>query len=120
MARQPTLSRSSIAFATDFESTRKRTAKGARAANRNSADDSTPIVGVSPMINRSTSVSESEKENAPLLCGRFTTTNSRPKMRASVSRMTSDSSMTKIRFIGVSAPVVCLANRLTDRQIYEK
>src|SRR4030095_4617563 len=120
LAKQPTLSRSSIALAADFESTRKRTEKGALSANLNRLEGSFPIAGVTPRIKRSTSRSVSANEKTPFPKGLFATTNSRPKIRARVSRTTSDSSMTKIRFACMSAPVAYLTNRLTSWQIYTK
>src|SRR4029453_13732444 len=46
LAKQPTLSRSSIALAADFESTRNSTAKGALSANLKRLEGSFPIPAV--------------------------------------------------------------------------
>src|SRR6266545_4599538 len=66
------------------------------------------------MISRSNSSCISESARPFVPSGRLETTNSRPRMRARVSRTTSDSSMTKIRFIRVSAAVRQRACRLAD------
>src|SRR4029079_7238603 len=109
-----------MARAVDFESTKKNTAKGDCAAKRVRLTASRPYRGEIPSINRSTWACVSLKENPWVPSARFETANSRPRISASVSRTTSDSSMTKISFIQLSAAIRGGTHRLCNRHVNEK
>ncbi len=118
--RQPTSASFSMLRAIDLDSTKNRTANGNCAAKRKRAAICEPHRGVTPKIKRSTSSRVSARGNPLEPNGRLTTANSLPRMRASVSRTTSDSSMTKIRFIHLSPKIRGRADRLANRDVNEK
>src|SRR5512144_2855575 len=109
-----------MARAVDFESTKKSTANGNCAAKRVRLAASRPYRGEIPSINGSTWDCASLKENPWVPSARFETANSRPRISASVSRTTSDSSMTKIRFIQLSAAIRGGAHRFSNRHVNKK
>src|SRR5262245_33095311 len=109
-----------MARAADLESTSNRRAKGNRAATLTMRATSDPCFGETPRIIRSHSSWMSGPCTLLFPSARLETTNSRPRMSANVSRTTSDSSMTKIRFIRVGVAIDYRPCGLADRHVDKK